>query len=87
VLEAAEAEQVLGRLDADAHLVAVVGARVREAVHERPDGRAQDQPALGDRARPLAVRLEAVDRVVHAAAHRPLGRWFALTSSSDMAAR
>jgi hypothetical protein len=62
VLEAPEAEQVLGRLDADAELVAVVGAGVREPVDDRPDGRAQDQPPVGDLARALAVRLAAVRR-------------------------
>ena len=60
VLEAAEAEQVLRRFDADAHLVAVVGPRVGEAVDDRADGRAQDQPALGDLPRALMVGLEAV---------------------------
>ena len=62
-LEAAKAEQVLGRLDADAHLLAVVGARIREPVDDRAHGRAQDEPALGDVAGPVGVLLEGVLRV------------------------
>jgi hypothetical protein len=63
VLEALEAEEVLRRLDADAHLVPIVRAGIREPMDDRADRRPQDQPALGDLPRPQQVRLEAVLRV------------------------
>ena len=43
-----EPEQVLGRLDEDGHLVAVVLTAVVEAVEGRADGRAQNGSALDD---------------------------------------
>jgi len=71
VLEAAEPEQVFRRLDAHAHLVAVVGAGVREPVDDRADRRAEDQVALGDFLGTREVWLETVDGVLHAR-HRRL---------------
>ena len=73
VLEALEAEQVLGRLDAHAHLVPVVGARVRQAVHDGTDRRTQDQVIEGDLLGAIEVALEAVDGVPHTR-HRRLQR-------------
>src|SRR6266511_727787 len=48
---ACETEQILGRLDEDGHLVAVVLAAVVEAVNRRSDGCAQDRAALDDLSR------------------------------------
>ena len=45
---ARKSEQVLGRLDEDRHLVAVVLAAVVQAVHGRADGRPQDRAALDE---------------------------------------
>jgi hypothetical protein len=61
VLEALQPEDVLRRLDADPHLVAVVGARVREAVHGGSDEASQDAVSLSDLERTVAVGFEAVD--------------------------
>jgi hypothetical protein len=43
---AGEPEQVLGRLDEDGHLVAVVLAAVMEAMHGRSDRRPEDRASL-----------------------------------------
>jgi hypothetical protein len=56
----AEAGDVLRRLNADAHLVAVVGARVREAVDGRANDAAQDATIDGDPLSSREVRLLAV---------------------------
>jgi hypothetical protein len=60
VVEATQPDHVLARLHGDAHLVAVVGAGVREPVHHRAHQTAQDAAALGDLTCALGVGLLAV---------------------------
>jgi len=60
VLEAAQAEDVFRRLDAYAHLVAVVGPSVGEPVYRRADEPAENAAVFGDLEGPLAVAFETV---------------------------
>jgi hypothetical protein len=60
MLERTQAGDVLDRLGADAHLISVVGARIRESVDSRADAAAKDATVASDRFGHRGVRLHAV---------------------------
>jgi hypothetical protein len=60
MLERPSARDVLGRLDADAHLVAVVGPGTRQAVHGRADQAPQNAAPPSDQLSYRGIWLLAV---------------------------